>query len=127
MTTTAKANLAQPHGVAGSMNRDEILAKFQAHKHILAEWFGVTGLALFGSFTRDQATDGCDVDILGRFDGSATSRTYFGVQFYVEDLLGLPVDPVTEKVLRHHGLTEEIVAEKLRPRVGAILSSGGAG
>ena len=82
------------------MNRAEILDKLQAHKQTLAERFGVTGLALFGSFARDQATDGSDVDILVTFDGPATSKTYFGVQFYIEDLLGRPVDLVTEKALR---------------------------
>ncbi|MBW3671368.1 MAG: hypothetical protein KY432_06815 [Acidobacteria bacterium] len=34
------------------------------------------------------------------FDGPATSRRYFCVQFYLEDLLGCPVDLVTEKALR---------------------------
>ena len=82
------------------MNRAEILEKLQAHKQTLVEWFGVTELALFGSFARDQATDGSDVDILVSFDGPATSRTYFGVQFYIEDLLGRPVNLVTEKALR---------------------------
>ena len=82
------------------MNRSEILEKLQAHKHILAERFGVTGLALFGSYAREQAAEGSDVDILVSFDGPATSRAYFGVQFYIEDLLGRPVDLVTEKALR---------------------------
>ena len=82
------------------MNRDEVLDKLQAHKQTLVERFGVTGLALFGSYARDQATDGSDVDILVSFDGPATSRSYFGVQFYIEDLLGRPVDLVTEKALR---------------------------
>ena len=35
-----------------------------------------------------------------RFDGPATSRRYFGVQFYLEDLLERPVDLVTDKALR---------------------------
>ena len=82
------------------MNRVEILHKLQAHKHVLAERFGVTGLALFGSYARGRAAEGSDVDILVSFDGPATSRTYFGVQFYIEDLLGRPVDLVTEKSLR---------------------------
>jgi hypothetical protein len=34
------------------------------------------------------------------FDGPATSQRYFGVQFYLEDVLGRPVDLVTEKALR---------------------------
>ena len=82
------------------MNRDEVLSTLRAHKPALAERFGVTGLALFGSLARDQATEGSDVDILVRFDGPATSKTYFGVQFYIEDLLGRRVDLVTDKALR---------------------------
>ena len=40
------------------------------------------------------------MDILIRFDGPATSKRYFGVQFYLEDLTGVPVDLVTDKALR---------------------------
>ena len=82
------------------MNRDEVLDVLRTHKPTLVERFGVTELALFGSFARDQATDGSDVDILVLFDGPATSRSYFGVQFYIEDLLGRRVDLVTDKALR---------------------------
>ena len=82
------------------MNRDEVLALLRAHKPILMERFGVTALALFGSYARDQASDSSDVDILVRFNGPATSRSYFGVQFYIEDLLGRRVDLVTDKALR---------------------------
>jgi len=60
----------------------------------------VAELALFGSFARDQATESSDIDILVAFDGPATSRSYFGVQFYREDLLGRGVDLVTTKALR---------------------------
>jgi uncharacterized protein len=34
------------------------------------------------------------------FDGPATSERYFGVQFFLEDLLGRPIDLVTDKALR---------------------------
>ena len=71
------------------------------HKPVLAQRFGVTDLALFGSTARDSAGDSSDIDILVDFDGPATSNRYFGVQFYLEDLLGRPVDLVTEKALRH--------------------------
>ena len=82
------------------MNRDEILSILRTHKQTLIERFGVAELALFGSFARDQSTSGSDVDILVRFRGPATSKSYFGVQFYIEDLLGRPVDLVTDKALR---------------------------
>jgi predicted nucleotidyltransferase len=55
---------------------------------------------LFGSTVRDAARPDSDIDILVAFDGPATSERYFGVQFYLEDLFGSPVDLVTEKALR---------------------------
>ena len=82
------------------MNRDEVLNMLRAHKPILSQRFGVAELALFGSFARDEATDTSDVDILVRFDGPATSKRYFGMQFYIEDLLSRQVDLITDKALR---------------------------
>ena len=64
------------------------------------ERFDVAGLTLFGSFARDQATEHSDVDILVRFEGPATSRSYFGLQFYIEDLLGRRIDLITDRALR---------------------------
>ncbi len=82
------------------MKRDETLALLNAHKVSLEKQFGVTALALFGSTVRDVAGPDSDIDILVDFDGPATSKRYFGVQFYLEDLLDSPVDLVTEKALR---------------------------
>ncbi len=62
--------------------------------------FGVRDLALFGSASRNTAGSESDIDILVAFDGPATSSRYFGLQFYLEDLLGRPVDLVTDKALR---------------------------
>ncbi len=81
-------------------SRQDVLNALRAHKATLAQRFGVTELALFGSIAHDQATDHSDIDVLVRFDGPTTSRAYFGVQFYLEDLLGRPVDLVTDKALR---------------------------
>lgn len=82
------------------MNRSRTLELLGQHKAHLARRYGVSGLALFGSTVRDEAREDSDIDILVRFDGPATSERYFGVQFYLEDLLGRPVDLVTEKALR---------------------------
>lgn len=89
------------------MTKEKTLELLREHKPVLVERFGVTSLALFGSTVRDQAQDGSDIDVLVRFDGPTTSRAYFGVQFYLEDLLGRPVDLVTNNALR----------EELRPYV----------
>jgi predicted nucleotidyltransferase len=64
------------------------------------ERYGVTDIALFGSTVRDSAKPDSDIDVLVSFDGPATSARYFGVQFYLEDLLGRPIDLVTDKALR---------------------------
>lgn len=82
------------------MKRNNALTLLRTIKPILAQQFGVTQLALFGSTARNEASDNSDVDILVSFDGPATSARYFGVQFYLEDQLGCSVDLVTEKALR---------------------------
>ena len=82
------------------MNRQRALELLTRSKPELHARFGVTRLALFGSTARDSATSDSDIDILVAFDGPATSERYFGVQFYLEDLLGCHVDLVTEKALR---------------------------
>ncbi|MEO7152360.1 MAG: nucleotidyltransferase family protein [Burkholderiaceae bacterium] len=82
------------------MNRTQVLDRLVASKPTLVDRYGVTALALFGSTARDTARDDSDIDILVSFDGPATSERYFGVQFFLEDLLGRPVDLVTDKAVR---------------------------
>ena len=82
------------------MNRSHALSLLTQSKPELTARYGVTRLALFGSTARNAARSDSDIDILVAFAGPATSERYFGVQFYLEDLLGSPVDLVTEKALR---------------------------
>ena len=82
------------------MNRVNTLHVLEESKQTLMERFDVTRLALFGSTVRDEAGPDSDVDVLVAFDGPATSKRFFGVQFYLEDELGCRVDLVTEKALR---------------------------
>ncbi|MDY0329781.1 MAG: nucleotidyltransferase family protein [Thiomonas sp.] len=82
------------------MNREQALRLLAQSKPTLATRYGVTRLALFGSTARNSARADSDIDVLVDFDGPATSARYFGVQFYLEDLLGRPVDLVTAKALR---------------------------
>ena len=82
------------------MNRAQTMQLLAEHLPVLKQRFSVVDLALFGSTARDSAREDSDIDILVSFDGTATSARYFGVQFYLEDLLGRPVDLVTDKALR---------------------------
>ncbi len=82
------------------MDRTRALELLTQSKPILAKRYGVIQLALFGSTARNAARPGSDIDLLVSFDGPATSDRYFGVQFYLEDLLGCPIDLMTDKALR---------------------------
>lgn len=82
------------------MKRLQAIELLTQSKPVLAERYGVTDLALFGSTSRDTARSDSDIDVLVAFDGPATSERYFGVLFYLEDLFDGPVDLVTDKALR---------------------------
>jgi len=82
------------------MRKEEVLKLLSQHKPELVRRFGITDLALFGSIARDEATDTSDVDVMVEFEGRSTAKRYFGVQFYLEDLLKRPVDLVQKEVVR---------------------------
>lgn len=82
------------------MNKILALRLLSEHKSILMERFGVIRIALSGSVAINQARADSDVDILVAFYGPATADQYFNTQFYLEDIIGCPVDLVTEKALR---------------------------
>ncbi|QUX92564.1 DNA polymerase subunit beta [Marinomonas sp. A3A] len=82
------------------MDKHHALQILAESKKELARRYGVIDLALFGSTARNTASPQSDIDVLVTFDGRATAKRYFGVQFYLEDLLGCPVDLVTDKALR---------------------------
>lgn len=83
-----------------ALEKEDVLRLLGQSKLELEKRYGVKRLALFGSVARDTARPNSDIDILVGFEGTATSERYFGVQFYLEDLLGRPVDLVTERALR---------------------------
>ncbi|MFP4209316.1 MAG: nucleotidyltransferase family protein [Wenzhouxiangella sp.] len=82
------------------LNKDGLIRRLKQEKPFLAREFGVVSLALFGSAARNAAGPASDIDLLVQFDGPATSRRYFGVQFHLEDVLNQPIDLVTDKALR---------------------------
>jgi len=89
-----------PAASAGALTRREVMRRLAVLKPELAQRYGVTRLALFGSTVRGTARADSDVDLIVEFDGPATSARYFGVQFQLEDALGRPVDLVTDKAMR---------------------------
>jgi predicted nucleotidyltransferase len=91
------------------MRRSEILQRLKAHRDELAG-MNVKRLAIFGSAARDEARPESDVDVLVEFAGPATFNGYMDLKFFLEDLLGRPVDLVTSRSIRP-GLMEKIESE----------------
>lgn len=83
-----------------TMNRTRILEMLAERQQEIAARYGVKRLALFGSAARDELGASSDVDVLVEFAGPATFGAYMDLKFYLENLLGRPVDLVTDKALR---------------------------
>jgi len=83
-----------------TMNRILILEALAERQQEIAARYGVKRLALFGSAARDELGPSSDVDVLVEFTGPATFGAYMDLKFYLEDLLGRPVDLVTDKAVR---------------------------
>jgi uncharacterized protein len=82
------------------MNRQSILTSLKKHWQEIQIRYFVNDLCLFGSFARNEATAGSDVDILVNFAKTPDFDLYMDLKFYLEDLLGIPVDLVTQDAMR---------------------------
>jgi len=78
----------------------EYLINFLRENLTIIKSYGVTSLALFGSFVRDEAKTSSDLDLLVEFQGKVTFDQYMDLKFFLEDNLGLSVDLVTKKMLK---------------------------
>ncbi|MDD5368875.1 MAG: nucleotidyltransferase family protein [Anaerolineaceae bacterium] len=83
------------------MNREKVLELLRCH---LAEinQLGIRSLTLFGSVARGEATRKSDVDLLVDLEPPFTFDRYINAKFYLEDLLGNPVDLVMAETLKPH-------------------------
>jgi len=82
------------------VTRIDALEKIRTSYGEIRSRFGVKKLAIFGSVARDEAREDSDVDVLVEFEGVADFDRFMDLKFYLEDLLGSPVDLVTRNALR---------------------------
>lgn len=82
-------------------HRTELLA--------LASRRGVTGVRVFGSMSRGEASDDSDVDLLVTLTPGTSALALGGLLLDAQELLGRRVDVVTEASL-HPALREQVVA-----------------
>lgn len=79
-------------------HRAEIVQRLAKHKDEIKS-FQVTRLELFGSAARDELRSRSDVDVLVEFSILDTDN-YFGLKFFLEDLLGRKIDLVRKQAIK---------------------------
>ncbi|MGI0482338.1 nucleotidyltransferase family protein [Geminocystis sp. CENA526] len=81
------------------MNRESLINFIKQNLSTIKS-YGVSSIAIFGSFARDECTINSDVDLLVEFEDKVTFDRYMDLKFFFEDNLGLSVDLVTKKMLK---------------------------
>jgi predicted nucleotidyltransferase len=94
------------------MQCQEVLDRLASHRPELTE-LGVKSLALFGSVARNQASPDSDVDLLVTFDRPVGLFHFARVRRRLAEILGSPVDLVTEDALRAE-MREQILRHLVR-------------
>ena len=82
------------------MDKQAVLKRLTDCMEEIRQRFSVQTLAIFGSIARDEAVHNSDVDVLVVFDREASFDLFMDLKFYLEDLLGVKIDLVTDKALR---------------------------
>ena len=82
------------------MSKERILSLLASRREDMRARFGVKKLGVFGSAARDDMRYESDVDILVEFQDAATFDRYMDLKAYLEALLGMAVDLVTEDALK---------------------------
>ena len=82
------------------MNKQEIIEFLVSHKRELYEKYGVTRIGLFGSYARDEAKEGSDIDIAVEIESKNKYRSFFGLKQHLEENLKNTVDLGIESTLK---------------------------
>ncbi|MEI7512986.1 MAG: nucleotidyltransferase family protein [Candidatus Uhrbacteria bacterium] len=81
------------------LSKHDILTLLHTHQTEIYH-YGVLRYGLFGSFVRNESRPDSDIDILVEFDPrQKTFDNFIQLAFYLEDLLGRPVDLITSDSL----------------------------
>jgi predicted nucleotidyltransferase len=81
--------------------KNELLTVLKSCREGLAERFGVTDLAVFGSYAREQQKKRSDVDIFVELDKAhKTFDNYMELEFYLGRIVGGKVDLVIKDSVR---------------------------
>lgn len=84
------------------MTKNEILQYLQSKQDYFRDTFGVEFVGIFGSFSRDEATEKSDIDILYKIqkDKKLSMFSYLKINKLLEDFFHRKVDLVREGTLK---------------------------
>ncbi len=88
-------------------SRDEIVETLRRHKDQMRTRFSVRRIGLFGSYVRDSAKEGSDMDLLVEFE-EPTFDHYMDLKFFLESIFQQPVDLV--------------LADSVKPRLKPLIA-----
>jgi len=90
--------------------KQDVVARLVGNRTRIRQ-FGVVSLSLFGSFVRDEAGDGSDVDMIVEFaQGAKSFDRFMELAFFLEDLFGRKVELLTPESLSPH-IGDQILRE----------------
>ncbi len=78
-----------------SVNKEKIIQKLREIKPVLGEKYGVTELALFGSYSRDEQTTESDIDIMVSFNKNLGS-SFLEMMYELDELFNKEVQVVSK-------------------------------
>lgn len=81
------------------MKPSEALSLERDAVHRIARAYGLRNVRVFGSVARGEDTEGSDIDLLVEAPPGTTLLDLVGMQYEIEDLLGVPVDILTDEEL----------------------------
>ena len=81
------------------LTRERVVELLREESRYLLDEFGVRRIGLFGSFARDEAGDGSDVDLVVEFERPIGLR-FMELGDHLEGLLGRKVDLLTPEGVR---------------------------
>lgn len=91
---------------------NEIESRLREHRDDLERDYGVTGIGVFGSFVRGEATTDSDIDILVEFNRPIGFFKFLDLEEQLSEWLGAKVDLVTKAALKPHigrNILDEVV------------------
>ncbi len=91
----------------------DIKDTLKSNKQRLTDKYGLSFLAIFGSYGRGQQTENSDIDILVEIGDNISLLDFVGIKLEIEDALGSKVDLVEyntiKPLLRDRILKEQVV------------------